>query len=228
MKEQNQHARSKFIIKLILITLLIFITIISGGNFSNFIDPFSILFILILSTLILSLSKQSNDYIRAIKIATGNTDFTKKEYMASENAINLSIKSIYMSGILGSLIGFIQIATFSSSLEMTIASSRVAILTFFYAIVINIIQYAIKSSISNQLIYRNTDLNKNLIESENEIGLSKREVEVFELAMTGITNKEISENLFIAESTVKKHMQNILKKTICEDRAAMIDKYSNL
>lgn len=55
--------------------------------------------------------------------------------------------------------------------------------------------------------------------------LSRRENEVFELALTGLNNKEISELLYIAESTVKKHMQNILKKTSCDDRHMLALKY---
>jgi len=55
--------------------------------------------------------------------------------------------------------------------------------------------------------------------------LSRRETEVYELAIQGFNNKEISVKLYIAESTVKKHMQNILKKTSCDDRHMLISKY---
>lgn len=55
--------------------------------------------------------------------------------------------------------------------------------------------------------------------------LSRRETEVYELAIKGFNNKEISVKLYIAESTVKKHMQNILKKTSCDDRHMLILKY---
>jgi len=48
---------------------------------------------------------------------------------------------------------------------------------------------------------------------------------VYELAIQGFNNKEISVKLYIAESTVKKHMQNILKKTSCDDRHMLISKY---
>ena len=62
--------------------------------------------------------------------------------------------------------------------------------------------------------------------SENEYpDLTRREREVFDLALKGMSNKEIAENLFIAETTVKKHMQNILKKSNCDNREALILKY---
>lgn len=48
--------------------------------------------------------------------------------------------------------------------------------------------------------------------------LSRREKEVYDLAVKGLSNKEIGDTLFIAESTVKKHMQHILKKLECSNR----------
>ena len=55
--------------------------------------------------------------------------------------------------------------------------------------------------------------------------LSRRETEVFHLVMKGCNNKEIAEQLFIAEATVKKHIQHILKKTQCEDRYQLMNQY---
>lgn len=55
--------------------------------------------------------------------------------------------------------------------------------------------------------------------------LTRREKEVFETALLDHTNKEIAEKLFIAEATVKKHMQSILKKSGCSNREELIAKY---
>ncbi|MCB9085063.1 MAG: helix-turn-helix transcriptional regulator [Bdellovibrionaceae bacterium] len=43
--------------------------------------------------------------------------------------------------------------------------------------------------------------------------LSKREMEVAELVVQGLTNKEIAEKLFISASTLKTHLNNIYRKT---------------
>jgi DNA-binding NarL/FixJ family response regulator len=48
--------------------------------------------------------------------------------------------------------------------------------------------------------------------------LSSREVEVLRLVATGASNKEIAENLIIAEGTVKNHLTNILSKLNVKDR----------
>lgn len=42
--------------------------------------------------------------------------------------------------------------------------------------------------------------------------LSKRELQIFELAMTGLNNKQISEKLFISVETVRSHRKKIVGK----------------
>jgi two-component system nitrate/nitrite response regulator NarL len=50
--------------------------------------------------------------------------------------------------------------------------------------------------------------------------LSERECEVLELVAGGARNKQIAEALFISEFTVKRHMQNILRKLDLPSRRA--------
>ena len=50
-------------------------------------------------------------------------------------------------------------------------------------------------------------------------GLSPRETEVLGLVAKGLTNREIGENLHIAENTVKNHLRNILDKLHLNNRA---------
>lgn len=54
--------------------------------------------------------------------------------------------------------------------------------------------------------------------AENEKILSPREVEILRLVATGLSNKEIAEQLFISEGTVKNHLSNILSKLNVKDR----------
>ncbi len=48
--------------------------------------------------------------------------------------------------------------------------------------------------------------------ARREFSLTKREGEVVGLICRGLTNREISEKMFIAEYTVKVHIRNIMKK----------------
>lgn len=58
--------------------------------------------------------------------------------------------------------------------------------------------------------------------------LTRREGEVLQCVLVGLTNKEIGEKLFIQESTVKKHVQHILKKMSCNDRVELINKVNKI
>ncbi|SHJ54256.1 response regulator [Tepidibacter formicigenes] len=58
--------------------------------------------------------------------------------------------------------------------------------------------------------------------------LTKREYEVLSLIAEGLSNKEISEKLFISEKTVKNHVSSILRKLELSDRTqAAIYAYKN-
>lgn len=48
--------------------------------------------------------------------------------------------------------------------------------------------------------------------------LSSREIEVLELIVQGLSNKEIADRLYISESTVKGHLRNILDKLHLQNR----------
>lgn len=69
----------------------------------------------------------------------------------------------------------------------------------------------------------NTDLVKIAIqEIKSHYLLSNRELDVFNLIVEGLSNKEISEQLFISEHTVKNHITNILAKLNVSDRVHAI------
>lgn len=88
------------------------------------------------------------------------------------------------------------------------------------------IENILRSLTRNETIAEKRDLH----ESENgfilveSLDLSRREMEVIQLALQDLSNKQISERLFIQETTVKKHLQNIYKKTQCADRTELINK----
>ena len=53
-------------------------------------------------------------------------------------------------------------------------------------------------------------------------GLSNREAEVTELVSKGLSNKEVANQLFVTEKTIKFHWQNIYKKMNVKSRAQLI------
>ncbi|MBQ9360809.1 MAG: hypothetical protein IJT96_07210 [Lachnospiraceae bacterium] len=52
----------------------------------------------------------------------------------------------------------------------------------------------------------------------DKYNFSAREREVMRLVIDGLNNSEITDVLYISESTVKFHVRNLLKKTGCKDR----------
>ncbi|NMB88014.1 MAG: helix-turn-helix transcriptional regulator, partial [Chloroflexi bacterium] len=63
--------------------------------------------------------------------------------------------------------------------------------------------------------------------SAGQYNLTEREMEVVDLVIAGLNNKEIAEKLFISSHTVKTHMENIFKKLGVDRRAAIIHKFDH-
>ena len=61
-------------------------------------------------------------------------------------------------------------------------------------------------------------------ENLDEISLSKREIEVLEQLSKGLNYNAIAENLFVAPSTVRKHLENIYSKLQVHSKLEAIEK----
>jgi two-component system nitrate/nitrite response regulator NarL len=63
---------------------------------------------------------------------------------------------------------------------------------------------------------------KNNNKTENDVPLSKREMEIVKLIGEGKTSQEISEILFIGKTTVDTHRKNILKKLSLQGKSELL------
>ena len=63
-------------------------------------------------------------------------------------------------------------------------------------------------------------------ELEQKLFLTVREGEVAELLLKGLSNTEIAEQIFVSNSTVKKHISSIFNKVKVKSRSEFISKYS--
>jgi diguanylate cyclase (GGDEF)-like protein/PAS domain S-box-containing protein len=71
----------------------------------------------------------------------------------------------------------------------------------------------------NEMINQKQEiLNLALSRTKESYSISSRELEVFKLIIDGLSNKEISEKLFISEHTVKNHITRIFQKLNVSDR----------
>jgi DNA-binding CsgD family transcriptional regulator len=64
--------------------------------------------------------------------------------------------------------------------------------------------------------------NLNFEKAKKDFKLSDRELEVVVLLSRGLSNKEISDKLFVSEHTVKDHMKNIMRKIGVDSRGGII------
>jgi len=78
--------------------------------------------------------------------------------------------------------------------------------------------------VTRKLVQRLASLTKSQDEVETSGLLTVREMEILKLASRGMSNKELSEKLFISLRTVKAHMTNIFNKLGCSNRTDAIIK----
>lgn len=130
---------------------------------------------------------------------------TEIDYLKSNVTFNL-----FATAFLFSLINIFRCYTENSNQEITvhiiIGSFAPMIFAFImYLPLVNIIK-SIEATINHEE------------DTKKKLELSRREKEVYLLVIEDHSNVEIAEELFIAESTVKKHIQNIMKKANCNKR----------
>ena len=58
-----------------------------------------------------------------------------------------------------------------------------------------------------------------------EKGITEKEFEIIELVAKGLSNKEIAEQLFLSEGTVRNYLSNILDKLELRDRTQLVVMY---
>ena len=76
--------------------------------------------------------------------------------------------------------------------------------------------------VTRKLVQRLASLSKTTDEREGGGQLTARELEILKWAARGLSNKEISEKLFISLRTVKAHLTNIFNKLGCGSRTDAI------
>jgi DNA-binding NarL/FixJ family response regulator len=78
--------------------------------------------------------------------------------------------------------------------------------------------YQLAPSVAGKLVGRQGLGNEPEAVEAADVGLTDRELEVLELLATGATNREIAEQLYVSEGTVKNHVSSILSRLDLRDR----------
>jgi len=122
-------------------------------------------------------------------------------------------------------LGQYTIMTKSLKDEVFFSLFAVLFLTFGYVVSKFIQNNNIKEEESITTTAETAQINHKRIE---ELKISKREYEVLELINLGHSNQEISNQLFISESTVKSHVSSLLSKLDAKRRTQAIKKAQEL
>lgn len=81
--------------------------------------------------------------------------------------------------------------------------------------------------IEKEVTTKNTDFTINE-EVMNELGISKRELEVLQLMADGLSNQEIAEKLFVSLNTIKTHTSKLFEKLDVKRRTQAVEKAKRL
>lgn len=82
-----------------------------------------------------------------------------------------------------------------------------------------------KTVLVEKTVYVSPDL-KNFVRNEQvieELGISKRELEVLELIAQGLSNNEIAERLFVSLNTIKTHSSKLFEKLEVNRRTQAVE-----
>ena len=79
---------------------------------------------------------------------------------------------------------------------------------------------AITRKMTSRLMTRVKDLAQQ--DSQDQIRLSQREIEVLTLLGEGLANRAIAQRLFVSENTIKYHVRNILQKLGAQNRTEAV------
>jgi NarL family two-component system response regulator LiaR len=82
--------------------------------------------------------------------------------------------------------------------------------------------YAGQSTLAPEAIQALLQSGHSMGETRIDYGLTPREMEVLELVVSGLNNREIAEELFVSRATAKAHVSHILDKMDVSNRAEAI------
>lgn len=154
-RERTYSMKRIFGIILLAVILILMILLDQGINgLFTFWNAPSLIIVLVITLSMLMLSDNLSDFTRGFNIVMSSKEYTTKELNSSYNAIDTSIKLIYLSGFIGIMIGCIGILSQIDDPSAYGPALAVALLTVFYSALINIFLYATRAKIKKELIYR--------------------------------------------------------------------------
>lgn len=190
---------------MIIIFLVLFL--VTGFSIMELIDMPSIVFLVIGTPLI--------------------TILEYKKHMTKEVVLNKLRKNLIIVGIIVFFIGFYATMTTTKSMEYLPRNIAASTVTLFDAMIFYFLLDWYKS---NKLKKEKLNIAEEEVAAEECIdayNFTEREKAVLDNLLKGMTNKEIAEELFITENTVKKHISSIYNKAGVKNRHELLCSIKN-
>jgi DNA-binding CsgD family transcriptional regulator len=147
---------------------------------------------------------------QAVNIVKNSQEHVEKQKIVTQA---LSLVGVFIPGILADL-AWVQLKLIESIMPTGLYFSSLFFLTFNCFIMFGGIKYLTQPIHSKQYFRQQCSKYK----------LTEREEDICSLLLNGQSNSAISDQLFIELSTVKKHIQNIFKKTNTSQRFELTQK----
>lgn len=126
---------------------------------------------------------------------------------------------VILSGML-----MVHVRRIAGEEERVLAMAEVLLILLFSVVIVVLSLQRQKTEVPERRSYvENYEQFLNLISGD---GLSEREKEVAWLIYRGFTNRQIAEELFIAETTVKKHVTHIFEKCHVSGRKELKERWN--
>lgn len=185
------------------------------GICARFLDVPSFLCILVLTVPVLLRRGLFRDFARAFRLLKKDYNCHLSELRRTLEVVELVQKQVLYAGMFSTLVSLICVFCMLDTPERLGYSVTVAILTVFYAVILEMLLLPLQIEAKRRIIdYMAEDMDTDAdAAAQCDSGkLSEREMEVAWLCCCGYSNRQIGEELYIAESTVKKHVFHIYEK----------------
>ncbi|MDD6572397.1 MAG: helix-turn-helix transcriptional regulator [Thermoflexaceae bacterium] len=154
------------------------------------------------------------------------------ELKRAKEAVGLIMKISFLTGGLIALLEFLILLHKLNEPSQIGPLCAIILLILLYALFLAMIFLPLNVIINNRIISYMDETEDQPVQSEDRaqriyyrlrsFGLTDREAEVARLISLGMSNKEIGKELFITETTVKKHVTHIFDKMKLENREELI------
>lgn len=154
------------------------------------------------------------------------------ELKRAKEAVGLVMKMIFLTGGLVAILELLIILHELDEPSRLGPLCAIILLVMLYAVFLAMIILPLNVIINNRIISYMDETEEQTVQSEDlaqriyyrlrSFGLTDREAEVARLISLGMSNKEIGKELFITETTVKKHVTHIFDKMKLDNREELI------